>query len=309
MRWQHPEAISQQRAFGNIKSVIALLSVFDFQSDNQRQNDCMNKLLLSAFFVFVLGFGTAAQTIRYVKPTATGLGDGSSWINASGDLRAIINNAAPGNAIWVAAGMYHPSAFDRSASFSMKNGVRIYGGFNGTETSLNQRNWTVNQSILSGDLPENDIIIGTGMSTEIQYNSDNSFHVISNQNLDTTAVLDGMYVQGGYTDGSVLGATNRSSGGGMLIENSAATIRNCTFRYNHAISDGGAICVANPTTGNMPTRIYNCQFYQNISTDGNGSVGGAIGLIDNGNFDVYNCIFQFNGAQSGGAISLRRFSG
>ena len=42
--------------------------------------------LLALLFLACL---SQAQTIRYVKPNGTG--DGSSWANASGDLKAMIN--------------------------------------------------------------------------------------------------------------------------------------------------------------------------------------------------------------------------
>ncbi|GAB3737526.1 hypothetical protein GCM10028816_41290 [Spirosoma lituiforme] len=80
------------------------------------------------------GLLAQAQTIRYVKPTATGTGDGSSWDNASGNLQSQIN-VAGAQQVWVAVGTYKPGGnanTNRSVSFSMKNGVTIYGGFAGT---------------------------------------------------------------------------------------------------------------------------------------------------------------------------------
>ena len=43
--------------------------------------------------------------------------------------------------IWVAAATYKPTATaDRTISFALKNGVGVYGGFDGTETMRSQRN-------------------------------------------------------------------------------------------------------------------------------------------------------------------------
>ena len=88
--------------------------------------------------------------IKYVKPVASGTGDGSSWANASTDLQAMIN-ASGTTEVWVAAGTYKPGV-TRSDAFIMKNNVAIYGGFTGTETLLSQRNWTRQVTILSGDI-------------------------------------------------------------------------------------------------------------------------------------------------------------
>ncbi len=50
-------------------------------------------------------------TVRYVKPIATGLGDGSSWANASDDIQTMINASLPGDSVWVAAGEYKPNSY------------------------------------------------------------------------------------------------------------------------------------------------------------------------------------------------------
>jgi hypothetical protein len=40
----------------------------------------------------------------------------------------------------------------RTISFVMKNGVDIFGGFNGTETSITERDIVANPTYLSGDI-------------------------------------------------------------------------------------------------------------------------------------------------------------
>ena len=37
---------------------------------------------------------------------------------------------------------------DREASFTMKNDLALYGGFNGTETSVGQRNLALNKNFI-----------------------------------------------------------------------------------------------------------------------------------------------------------------
>ncbi|HRD80486.1 MAG TPA: hypothetical protein PLL53_06990, partial [Saprospiraceae bacterium] len=111
----------------------------------------------------------ATGAIWYVNAAAAPGGNGASWECAFQDLQLAIAAASSGHQIWVAEGTYKPtSGTNRNISFSMKDGVGIYGGFNGTETLLSQRNWTANVTTLSGE-------IGT-----VGNNSDNTDHIILN---------------------------------------------------------------------------------------------------------------------------------
>lgn len=106
--------------------------------------------------------GRLEATIRFVNASqANDNGSGTgSWANAKKTLQAAIDGASGGDEIWVAAvpgQPYKPSATgDRSASFLLKSGVQIYGGFVGTETQRNQRDWSTNVTILTGDLNGDD---------------------------------------------------------------------------------------------------------------------------------------------------------
>src|SRR5262245_4911945 len=97
----------------------------------------------AAGIIFVVPGGASAQT-------------GASWSDAK-DLQAALTAATSGDQIWVKAGTYKPTTgTNRSATFQLKNGVALYGGFAGTESSLIQRDPTLNVTILSGDLLGND---------------------------------------------------------------------------------------------------------------------------------------------------------
>jgi hypothetical protein len=223
-------------------------------------------LALSATFI-------QAQTIRYVKPVASGSGNGSSWANASSNLQGIINISAANDQVWVAAGTYKPFG-GRTSSFSLKNGVAVYGGFAGTETALEDRDWAANVTILSGDI---------GVPNDA---SDNSIRVISNNGLDNTAVLDGFTIR----DGNANENYPNNYGGGMYNVSASPTIVNCTFTANNA--DYGGAGMTNLSGSNAV--VTNCLFTANTS-----SVGG--GMLNDGSSPVVSdCTFSSHNVSFGG---------
>ncbi|GAB3707639.1 hypothetical protein GCM10027592_41970 [Spirosoma flavus] len=244
------------------------------------------QLWLLVIALLSLSLTTQAQTIRYVKPTASGNANGTSWANASSDLQAMIN-ASGVQQVWVAAGTYKPGGnanTNRTVSFSMRNGVTIYGGFAGNETALNQRpaiNPTSGQpssSTLSGE-------IGNSGST------DNTFHVVSNDQtgIDNTAILDGFVIRGGNANDIDNG--NDGTGGGMINVFTSPTVRNCSF-LNNSASDYGGGGIYNLSSN---PSLINC-FFQGNTTSGNG--GGMYNATSNSS--LTNCVFQTNSASGNG---------
>jgi Right handed beta helix region len=84
--------------------------------------------------------------------------DGTSWATAFNDLRDALAVAQAGDELWIAAGRYTPDGGtgDRTLAFEIPNGIQLYGGFAGWEWLRGQRDWTANESILSGDLNGDD---------------------------------------------------------------------------------------------------------------------------------------------------------
>jgi hypothetical protein len=196
----------------------------------------------------------------------------------------MINASTAGDEVWVAAGTYKPTTTtDRNISFSMKNGVGIYGGFNGTETQLSQRNWWTNVTTLSGDI---------GISGN---NSDNSYSVIVNEGI-SSAIFDGFTV----TQANSTPPTGEILGGGIYNAGSSPTIRNCIFSNNTGSYAHAGIFNFNDGT---PT-IINCLFINNVGTvysSGVFNFGGSANII--------NCTFYGNHTaisnQGGNALSVR----
>ena len=191
--------------------------------------------------------------------------------------------------IWVAKGTYYPdegSGFVnnlRDYSFKLKRGVALYGGFAGGETSLNQRNWKTNVTILSGDLQQND-------GASFLNNEDNSYHVIYSSDVDLTAVLDGFTITGGNADEDDWPENTR--GGAIFNFLGSPAITNCIFRDNAAKVSGGAIF---SSIGGVD--ISNCVFWNNRA-----EMGGGIAM-ESTTVSIINCSFSGNTATvHGGGI-------
>lgn len=117
--------------------------------------------IFSIMFICASVSVMAQSKIYYVSPTAKGTGDGSSWDNATTLSDALNNKAQAGDQIWVLgfeqiteAGQLYTAPTD---GFSVKSGVQLYGGFAGTEKSINDRETLGKpyqmkyRSVLSGD--------------------------------------------------------------------------------------------------------------------------------------------------------------
>jgi len=192
--------------------------------------------LLSVFSLNVPLSSQAAGSVRFAAPVAQGSGNCSSWANSC-TLQTALTNAVSGDEIWVKMGVHYPGAAgERSATFTLKHGVALYGGFAGTETSRDQRNWTTNKTILSGDVDGNDNHGGDYINEAAsQIVGSNAYHVVSAALIDSSAVLDGFVITAGQANGSGYD----SFGGGMINQFSSPTLANLTFSGNAAASGGG----------------------------------------------------------------------
>lgn len=160
-------------------------------------------LMVVALVVGLIAGSAEGKTI-YVKEGGTG--DGSSWAGAYWDLQDALNEADPNDEIWVAEGTYVPTELSdpcdsRSATFAMKNGVRIYGGFPAVgDPNRDDRDHEAYVTALSGDLLGNDdpcTAVADLLNDPCR--SDNSYHVVTGtgEALVPNTILDGFTVTGG----------------------------------------------------------------------------------------------------------------
>ncbi len=205
-----------------------------------------------------------AAGVRYVAPTAQGIGNCSSWANAC-TLQTALTNAVSGDEIWVKAGVHYPGT-NRTDSFRIQRNVQLYGGFAGTETARDQRNWVANPTILSGD-------IGT-----VGIKGDNAYHVVyvdgvTNGPITGATVIDGFTITAGNANSTTW---PDNVGGGLYCNGEhsgracSPTLTNVTFSGNTATDAGGGMFNNGRYSGNSSPTLTNVTFSGNSATYGGG---------------------------------------
>ena len=235
-----------------------------------------------------------AQARIYVSLSAVGSNEGTSWKNAYTDLQSALNKAKAGTEIWVAKGVYKPTAgLDRAASFKLvTDGVKIYGGFKGSEEeAVAARDTRSNVTILSGDIgkPGDD--------------SDNSYHVIYAKGLSRAALIDGLTVTAGNANAA---AYPDERGGGLYCDGKgkgnqcSPTLSRLTFSGNKA-DNAGAMYTDGSLSGMSSSFLLNSTFSDNVAQNNGGAMfNEAFDGINKTSLN--NVTFTGNTALNGGAI-------
>jgi len=223
-------------------------------------------LLIACALVFGLAApSTFAQTRLYVDPAMPVSGNGFTWATAYKGIKSAVAAAVTNPAIteiWLKEGTYYPGV----SPYTTRNGLAIYGGFAGTETSLAQRDLVANETILTGQ---------------------DSVRVISGGNVEG-AVFDGFTMRDGRTNDSgalvsggnflfrrckFLSSRAGSSGGVYESYGQSATFVDCRFSTNECGQQGS---VASTYEGTLT--FVNCRLYGNTA-DGGGTIRTYEGTI------------------------------
>lgn len=236
-------------------------------------------------------------TKYYVNATATGNNDGSTWADAFTDVNYALSQTRNNDEIWIASGIYKPHSSSRSTYFDIiRSGLKIYGGFSGTETQLSDRVLGINETILSGDLQGNDSNVTdfyTNYSNSTR-NTDNSVHIINITATGNNLLLDGLTISDAHNN---LSATER--GGAIIKDKTVAklTLKKCIIKNNVSRNDNAGLLAEfdlNNTSGSRGKLIVeNCQFVNNMSRLASG-IYSFIRANTNVDITVANGLFDNN---------------
>jgi len=250
----------------------------------------------SAYQLNTLGFKVPILVDR----NATGANNGSSWANAYKSLQDALSNAIESDVIWVAGGTYKSSVSNRTESFDIVlENLSIYGGFAGTETQLSERVLGANETILSGDIQENDVNFSDFVSNygNTSRNSDNSYTVINISATGNNLILDGLTISDAHNN------LNATAQGGAIIKNkvvSELTLRNCTIKDNVSRNDNAGLLAEFDLNNTAATKgqltVENCKFINNMSR---WATGLYTQIKSNSNLDITITNSLFDGNISG----------
>lgn len=214
-------------------------------------------------------------------------GNGESWNSPMSELAEALyfakqlNDAAPSTVrqIWVASGKYRPmyradnysnaDPDDRDNAFVLQNGVSLYGGFAGFESSVNTRQYLPLATGSSGGEA-----LLTGKIGIEEDESDNLYHIIvaSGITASSNTVVDGFIIRDSYTDGTGElvcngNAIKRYNGGGVYNKNSEYELRNSLIEYNYVTGNGAGVYNENCLSGMV---INSSQISNNAAVKGAG---------------------------------------
>ncbi|ARN79001.1 hypothetical protein BST97_13940 [Nonlabens spongiae] len=217
--------------------------------------------------------GLARQSRVYVDVDATGNQFGTSWTDAVTNLQAAIAIADDNAEIWIADGTYTSTTTNRTIPvMTIDKTVSILGGFNGSETNVNQRDPEANLTIITGDLNDNDSVLVADNATR----SENI-----NKLLDVQ--VNGVIVDG-ITLSGAMGADSLSSlngSGAILIRNDLTdfTISNCIIEGNVARFRGSVVLYEPINTGVSTFTMDRCIVRNNLTAQGGITLGARAGSI------------------------------
>ena len=162
-----------------------------------------------AILLTAMGAASAVYgAVVYVWAGSPNDGPGNDWDHACHTVPAGLAAAVSGDEVWVAKGVY-------VELITLKPGVALYGGFSGTETDRDQRNWRTNVTVLDG-------------------NKGGTVVTASADGPDTTRI-DGFTICNGV-------GTSRGGGGLYYRGTSPIVITNNIVTDNSASKGGGMVC-------------------------------------------------------------------
>jgi len=246
-------------------------------------------LATCTLLVAALAGPPATANVYFVDAGIAVPSNGSTWALAMSKIEDAISAASAGDQIFVKAGNYRPDLAFASIDGYVISGkhLLIYGGFDGTELTLQQR-------------------VGLFDTTVLDAHSNTRCFTILSASSTGTVVIDGFKIINGEASGSTFG----TKGGAIYSTDSHLLIGNCVLDHNHAPVNGGGLYFSGSSeTSSWRLNIMLTTFNDNWVNEGKG--GAIFGSRMTGG-DLVNTVFSQNRvtlAGDGGAVYLEDMGG
>ena len=226
----------------------------------------MNRAHFGGLLLIVLWSSVATPALGqpvtcFATPTGTTSGTCSTWATAC-TLSHVLDSTVNCDQVLVKQGTYGPIA--------LRDNVKVFGGFAGTESSPSASNPTAYPTIVDGG---------------------GSARAVTSTGNGSATWLWGFTIRNGSD-------TGYDGGGGVAMFDSNAMFVRCVFENNNATWWGGAASA----TGNGSPDFVNCIFRDNGSSST--IAGGALHIKSAGSPRFTNCLFHDNEANEGGAAAV-----
>ncbi len=211
-------------------------------------------------------------------------------------MQDALTTVISGTQIWVAEGVYYPDEGAEqtndviTSTFTLTDGVALYGGFMGTEVSLDELDRETHITVMSGDIdhetnPDTTDVHGVVTDTTLIVGN-NAYHVVSGSSLKASALIDGFIITAGQANGDNSYPCDQRCGGGMVNDYSSPTLSNVIFSDNTGDVGGG-----------MYNSGYSSLTLNNVIFSGNSAFqGGGMHNDDHSSPLLTNVTFSGNSA-------------
>ncbi len=255
-------------------------------------------IIVALMASFLAGTGHPAWAkIIYVNAQAAGNANGADWANAFTRIAPAMETAVDGDEIRVARGRYR-------GVVEMKPGTALYGGFAGTESLREQRNWKGNETILDGGGGASSIVVtaedtvldgftvtgGKQRGVWCQKATFQMAHCLIQWNGEYGLVISD-FCKPSVTDCEI----SKNGRGVMCAARSTPTLNLCVIRNNRAKSSGGGVVCESRSA----PALISCTITGNTAA----AAGGGLYITSIASPQITQCMIAGNIAGvSGGGI-------
>ena len=247
--------------------------------------------------------GTGFADRYYVKTTAAGSGDGSSWDNAA-DYAKLVTKLKETNSaltVYMASGTYKTGAVASMGTANTDANITIYGGYpaEATGMGISGRDYINAPTELDAESKDRIWVLQRGIWKVNGLTFKNAMRVSNATDTGSALIIEGN-ASSTFTIENCNFDSNQNAtakgGGAVRVSNANVNMRNCTFTNNQAKYFGSVIYMNGTSVLNME----GCEIAKNVQSQ----YDAAIYVNATSTLNITDCVFRENtAARHAAAIS------